>query len=48
MYCWGIVTALEVSPDEDSVLKDIFTHLYNVYEEAGKDTVVYSDPPVSR
>ena len=35
-----IVTALEVSPDESTVPRDIFTHLYNVYEEAGKGMVV--------
>ena len=34
-----IVTALEVSPDESTVPRDIFTHLYNVYEEAGKGSV---------
>lgn len=31
-----IVTALEVSPDEATVPRDIFTHLYTVYEEASK------------
>ena len=36
-----IVTALEVSPDESTVPRDIFTHLFNVYEEAGKGTVVF-------
>ena len=31
-----IVTALEVSPDEATVPRDLFTHLYTVYEEASK------------
>ena len=35
-----IVTSLEVSPDESTVPRGIFTHLYNVYEEAGKGSVV--------
>lgn len=35
-----IVTALEVSPDEATVPRDIFTHLYTVYEEASKGNVV--------
>ena len=34
-----IVTALEVSPDESTVPRDMFTHLYNVYEEAGKGII---------
>ena len=35
-----IVTALEVSPDEATVPRDIFTHLYSIYEEAGKGNYV--------
>ena len=34
-----IVTALEVSPDETTVPRDIFTHLYTLYEEASKGIV---------
>ena len=37
-----IVTSLEVSPDESTVPRDIFIHLYNVHEEAGKGSVVFS------
>lgn len=36
-----IVTALEVSPDEATVPRDIFTHLYSIYEEAGKGNYMW-------